>query len=383
MTPGAEGGMIFVMSKSGKIYGADMIAEVLKRSDKGNKEYVGFHHSSFLAGGEVAGAGEIQVSGGQLTSISDASGHYKPKVEFLYQFLNELARKGVALGSNVTVKATGKKATTADQFLAGNQLKPSNRIQDPYYASETPNNNGGQRKFQGSKRAGKYASHLPDENAGQTKPSVANQAGKYISQLTNNKAGQMNLPVANQAGEYASDFGQMRPQGSNKPHEYDILPQLSNNAGQVNPERSNVEEEAPYVSSLVTPTPDQANPEGENLEEEPPYVSSLATPTPDQASPEAGSSYGSSLGSSYESSLGSYSGNLGAQPENADVQPENEASPISLSSEIEEPEPQEAEGEESFSQHSGYDTVLSDGTIGKEQEQVEEDEEEEEVEELQ
>jgi hypothetical protein len=37
-----------------------------------------FHHSSFLAGGEVAAAGEFQVKDGVLTFMSDRTGHYAP-----------------------------------------------------------------------------------------------------------------------------------------------------------------------------------------------------------------------------------------------------------------------------------------------------------------
>ncbi|MEL6926870.1 MAG: hypothetical protein AAFO94_22710, partial [Bacteroidota bacterium] len=53
-----------------------------------------FHHSSFLAGGPVAAAGEIQILNGQLKKINTKSGHYKPSVELVQQVLTELSRRG-------------------------------------------------------------------------------------------------------------------------------------------------------------------------------------------------------------------------------------------------------------------------------------------------
>lgn len=61
-----------------------------------NKHEVGFfHHSSFLAGGPVAGAGELRVVNGHLHFMSDQSGHYRPTPEHLEQVVERLRAAGV------------------------------------------------------------------------------------------------------------------------------------------------------------------------------------------------------------------------------------------------------------------------------------------------
>jgi hypothetical protein len=78
-----QGRAIFVMDGQGNIYAS-------------NTQVVGaFHHSSFLAGGDVAGAGELQVSNGELTLISNNSGHYRPPSSLNQQVLSVLAAQGV------------------------------------------------------------------------------------------------------------------------------------------------------------------------------------------------------------------------------------------------------------------------------------------------
>lgn len=51
-----------------------------------------FHHSSFLAGEDVAGAGEMQVRDGQVELVSDASGHYKPGSKQMIQTVQQLEK---------------------------------------------------------------------------------------------------------------------------------------------------------------------------------------------------------------------------------------------------------------------------------------------------
>lgn len=70
-------------------------------------ELVGFHHSSFLAGDEVACAGELEVSHGKLVSINNNSGHYTPAPECLLAVMDSLSRVGVdcesySIGANVS-----------------------------------------------------------------------------------------------------------------------------------------------------------------------------------------------------------------------------------------------------------------------------------------
>ncbi len=68
------------------------------------------HHSSLLAGGTVAGAGELVANDGRLIWISNKSGHYYPSTPHFIQTLHELQRKNIDL-SSVKVRfhtATGK-----------------------------------------------------------------------------------------------------------------------------------------------------------------------------------------------------------------------------------------------------------------------------------
>jgi len=77
---------IYVMSKHGEVYA--------------DQHKVGlFHHSSFLAGGDVAAAGELKVSAGTVRHVTNKTGHYKAGSEELWQLLDEFKRCGVGLGS--------------------------------------------------------------------------------------------------------------------------------------------------------------------------------------------------------------------------------------------------------------------------------------------
>jgi hypothetical protein len=59
------------------------------------------HHSSLLAGGMVAGAGELRVSQGQMLWISNKSGHYRPDVFHLLQTLHALWMRGMQLNFQI------------------------------------------------------------------------------------------------------------------------------------------------------------------------------------------------------------------------------------------------------------------------------------------
>ena len=54
-----------------------------------------FHHSSFLAGKPVAFAGEIEVQNGNLTWMSNKSGHYQPPKRSFEQFEATLVTGGI------------------------------------------------------------------------------------------------------------------------------------------------------------------------------------------------------------------------------------------------------------------------------------------------
>ena len=87
------------------------------------------HHSSLLAGGMVAGAGELLVTDGTLKWISNKSGHYFPESQHLLQTLHSLRKKGVALDSvklNFLFNggpAKGTPYTTVQAFLDAKQAE--------------------------------------------------------------------------------------------------------------------------------------------------------------------------------------------------------------------------------------------------------------------
>ena len=80
---GKQNRAIFVMDRDGAVYAS-------KDHDPGV-----FHHSSLLAGGPVASAGEMEVIEGRVMVISNASGHYRPQPRIGDQILAELSRRGV------------------------------------------------------------------------------------------------------------------------------------------------------------------------------------------------------------------------------------------------------------------------------------------------
>ena len=53
------------------------------------------HHSTMFAGADVAHAGHIGVTGGQVNYLDDDSGHYRPDEAHTYAAFNELADQGV------------------------------------------------------------------------------------------------------------------------------------------------------------------------------------------------------------------------------------------------------------------------------------------------
>ncbi|WP_132428674.1 WXG100 family type VII secretion target [Pseudonocardia endophytica] len=83
----APGGSVWSESEDRSIFVVD---------DKGNlyasneQEKGALHHSSFLSGGPVAGAGEIGVVNGKVTFLSDRSGHYSPPADCITQAIRYL-----------------------------------------------------------------------------------------------------------------------------------------------------------------------------------------------------------------------------------------------------------------------------------------------------
>ena len=85
---------IFVMDGQGQLYAQK--DNTLQKDANGKAVHM--HHSSFLSGEAVAGAGELRVGPeGQLKEVTDRSGHYKPGQEQTKQTLEEIERQGASL----------------------------------------------------------------------------------------------------------------------------------------------------------------------------------------------------------------------------------------------------------------------------------------------
>ncbi|HVV82711.1 MAG TPA: DUF4157 domain-containing protein [Kofleriaceae bacterium] len=103
--PTVRGKFIYVMNAAGQFFAAQAQQWIL-------------HHSSFLAGGAVASAGEVGIENGRLTSISNQSGHYRPGPAYLWQAVKQLHMLGVPLeGVAVTVMGVGSRFRNAQHFL--------------------------------------------------------------------------------------------------------------------------------------------------------------------------------------------------------------------------------------------------------------------------
>lgn len=81
----SDGSAIFVMDEDGALYAS-------KYHEPGH-----FHHSSFLSGAPVAGAGELRVVDGELRLITDSSGHYRPAQDFSNQVIEQLRSQGLKI----------------------------------------------------------------------------------------------------------------------------------------------------------------------------------------------------------------------------------------------------------------------------------------------
>jgi RHS repeat-associated protein len=93
-TSSGEGGRaIFVMDPFGNIYAYPSTGNLVGR----------LHHSTLVGGEPVAMAGEMKVTEGRVTVISDKSGHYQTTREMMNQFNEHLERLGIDV-SNIQLE---------------------------------------------------------------------------------------------------------------------------------------------------------------------------------------------------------------------------------------------------------------------------------------
>jgi hypothetical protein len=115
---------IFAMDKKGQIYSSDKPTSTDPSRTiqlEGNRR-ADVHHSSFLKGKGVAGAGELKTArDGTLGTLTDRSGHYEPTPKQTLQTMNELEKKGVNLQNTKFEMHRGPNVTTgmAEEFRQG------------------------------------------------------------------------------------------------------------------------------------------------------------------------------------------------------------------------------------------------------------------------
>ncbi len=107
------GKAIFVMGRTGNIHVSSHMI--------GHR-----HHSSLLAGTDVAGAGELQVERGNLKWLSNKSGHYAPTIAHLVQVLHQLQKRGVPMTFQVKLLPDNKMYASVGDLLRELQLDDRN-----------------------------------------------------------------------------------------------------------------------------------------------------------------------------------------------------------------------------------------------------------------
>lgn len=113
---------IFVMDGEGQVFAKEGQAALSQMDETARGVHV--HHSSFLAGEAVAGAGEMTVDKqGFISGITDRSGHYKPGEQQSTQTLDELEKQGVNLDNvRFTVdRGEDKTKGMANEFRQGGE----------------------------------------------------------------------------------------------------------------------------------------------------------------------------------------------------------------------------------------------------------------------
>ena len=93
-----------------------------------------FHHSSLLAGEDVACAGHMKNTA-QMLKINLESGHYQPTTQHMYNAVKALKDKGVPLDLVIVVPVYGdkNKGTRCKVFFEGiNGIKAGKTEEDQY-----------------------------------------------------------------------------------------------------------------------------------------------------------------------------------------------------------------------------------------------------------
>ncbi len=271
---GAKGDRhIFAMDGQGQIYTADAIKENVERGKKaqesGESTQERFHHSSFLGGEDVAGAGEMQVRDGQVELVSDTSGHYRPGSKQMMQAVQQLEKNNVPveqLGVEFVGKSQGQGALQASAVeLLG-------------YQNHSPETAESQMRAMHGKK---------DQVLGEIK-----NAGQQAADGANLKPSQFKRQ---QAAAQASSASPATPRSSDDSYFYSapshddeaVYVDIDEEAPYNNDAPQFVPEEDPYNNDLpgLVPEEDPYNndlPELEHEEEEAPYNNDLSGLVPEE-----------------------------------------------------------------------------------------------------
>jgi hypothetical protein len=98
------GHAIFVMTATGNIH--------VSSHSVGHR-----HHSSLLAGRNVAAAGELICHGGNLKWLSNKSGHYQPGIGHLLQVLHQIQKNGIPMTFSLLVLPMGHRYNNVGNFM--------------------------------------------------------------------------------------------------------------------------------------------------------------------------------------------------------------------------------------------------------------------------
>ncbi|MDA0270845.1 MAG: hypothetical protein O2798_04735 [Chloroflexi bacterium] len=198
------------MSPDGKVV-ANLSGRQSNTLPTGQRQNI--HHSTMLAGGDVAHAGHIGVNEGQVNYLDDDSGHYRPSEAHTYDAFNRLAESGV-LNSD---SATGKVNLVDKKGVKGVNRGESASVHFSGYKQAQGNETGIRNKSAMLKELGEKVPRYEQPDRPAPSPVVSAEASEYAlsnvdSPSGNASGGGLELdesgpstpaPTPSQAPEYA------------------------------------------------------------------------------------------------------------------------------------------------------------------------------------
>ena len=124
-------GVTHQSGKGWEIFVVSTTNEVHMASHKVGK----YHHSSLLAGNDVAMAGEVRVENGRIKELTGKSGHYRPTRQNLVQFLHWLEKDGVPLDFDVHLGP--EPGVVASDYVRGMDHLGTVRVGEGYEGAKT------------------------------------------------------------------------------------------------------------------------------------------------------------------------------------------------------------------------------------------------------